>query len=87
MSLVVWSVDEMSTIQEFLDFFPCKLGLSVEAMADTILNELWQLDLSNDQYWGWGYDGAAARIQAINREAIHVHCNQMQTAVNQQCDG
>ena len=87
MSLVVRFVDKTFSIrEEFLGFVPCKLGLSGEAVAQTILNTLHELDLPIDDCRGQGgYDGAgnmagklsgaAARITAHQEKAIYVHCN------------
>lgn len=86
MSLVVRFVDKTFSIrEEFLEFVPCKLGLSGEAVAQTILNTLHELDLPIDDCRGQGYDGAgnmagqlsgaAARITARQEKAIYVHCN------------
>ena len=86
MSLVVQFVDKTSTIrEEFLGFVPCKLGLSGEAIANTILDELRQLNLPIHLCRGQGYNGAgnmagrisgaAARIQATHAKAVYVHCS------------
>ena len=87
MSLVVRFVNKTFSIrEEFLGFVPCKLGLSGEAVAQTILNTLHELDLPIDDCRGQGgYDGAgnmagklsgaAARITAHQEKAIYVHCN------------
>ena len=85
MSVVIWFVDRTLTIhEEFLGFVPCELGLSGEAIATSIMKFVEQLGLNIQFCRGQGYDragnmagrvsGAAARIQATNKNAIYVHC-------------
>ena len=85
MSVVIRFVDRTLTIrEEFLGFFPCKLGLSGEAIANSIMKFVEKLGLNMEFCRGQGYDGAgnmagrvsgaAARIQANNKNAIYVHC-------------
>ena len=84
MSLVIRFVDRSSNIREgFLGFVQCRLGLSVEAIANTICNTLRELDVPLDFCRGQGYDGAgnmagrlsgaAARIKQIQEKAVYVH--------------
>ena len=86
MSLVVRFVDTSASIrEEFLGFVACKLGVSGEAIANTILDFLRELGLSIDLCRGQGYDGAgnmagrlsgtAAPINALQDKAVYVHCN------------
>ena len=85
MSVVIRFVDRTLTIrEEFLGFFPCKLGLSGEAIANSIMKFVEKLGLNMEFCRGQGYDGAgnmagrvsgaAARIHANNKNAIYVHC-------------
>ena len=86
--IVVRFVDKKHQIREdleFLGFFPCKTGVSGEAVANTIQEFLGYRILSIDDCRGQGYDGAgnmagrisgvAARIQQINKKSFYVHCN------------
>ena len=85
LSVVVRFVDREHQIrEEFLSFAPYKNGLSGEAIANTIQGFLRDRGLPIDDCRGQGYDGAgnmagrlsraAARIQAVQNKAIHVHC-------------
>ena len=84
MSVVIRFVDRTLTIrEEFLGFVPCELGLSGEAIADSIMKFVEKLGLNIEFCRGQGYDGAgnmagrvsgaAARIQANNKNAIYAH--------------
>ena len=85
MSVVIRFVDRTLTIrEEFLGFVPCELGLSGEAIANSIMKFVEKLGLNMEFCRGQGYDGAgnmagrvsgaAARIRANNKNAIYVHC-------------
>lgn len=77
MSLAVRFVDKDCLIrEEFLGFVPCKLGLSGEAVANTILNSLHELDLPIDNCRGQGYDRAGNMAGRLSRAAARITTRQ-----------
>lgn len=85
MPVVVRFVDNNSVIrEEFLSFVPCKLGLSGEAIATTLIDAMNTAGLDMELCRGQGYDGAgnmagrcsgaAVRIQRQFPKASCVHC-------------
>lgn len=85
MLVVIRFVDQHSVIrEEFLSFIPCKLGLSGESIAKTLIETMTKLDLNMTLCHSQGYDGAgnmagicsgaAVRIQQQFPKANYVHC-------------
>ena len=85
LSLVLRSVDKDGEIrEEFLGYLHFELGLTGKALAETILTEIGNLTLDNNNCRGQGYDGAAsvsghingllADILRINEKAVYTHC-------------
>ena len=85
LSLVIRYVDSDCVIrEEFLGFLQCGLGLSVKAVAETLLGGLINLRLDIRNCCGQGYDravavsghinGLSAHICKFNSKAIYTNC-------------
>ena len=97
LSLVIRFVDGSGEIrEEFLGFLYCKLGLSGEALAETVLNGIANLTLDIHSCRGQGYDGVSsvssyinglsAQILRINEKAIYTHCHSHRLVVAASCN-
>ena len=83
-SLFLCYVDETGEIKEFLQFLPCKEGVTGEALSDLIVSTINKYGLDLILLRDQGYDGAgvmarrvhgvAARIHAQYPSAIYAHC-------------
>ena len=84
LSITIRFVNDNKPVEKFLGFQECTSGISGEALADNILEQLkaWQL---HPQYMrGQAYDGAgamagktkgvAARINTLYPKALYTHC-------------
>ena len=85
LALIVRYINEANEVKEdFLRMIECKKGLTGEALAETLLEGISDLDVDIMKVRGQGYDGAgamtghtrgvAARIMKINSKALLTHC-------------